>query len=189
MIVINIDWVLVGILIFGYLFTFLSSTFLVRKIGCILSNCLFSLKLDYKQYLKDTNVNEKLKTVFGDNGHSLSDEAKVSQIDEKHWKIVDGTKRYGIEDTGKELHISMSVKRKKKIMDTGFVVGICENFIIITFILANEITGLALVFAAKTMVRHKEISDYPEYYLAGTMVNFTFSLLMGMIIKYIVTGG
>ncbi|HDO19341.1 MAG TPA: hypothetical protein ENG74_01295 [Thermoplasmatales archaeon] len=74
---------------------------------------------------------------------------------------------------------------EKKIVDTGFVIGICENFIIVTLILANEITGLAVVFAAKTIVRYKDISNEPEYYLVGTMVNFTFSLLMGIIIKYL----
>jgi len=76
---------------------------------------------------------------------------------------------------------------KLNVLDTGFVVGICENFIIITFILANEVIGLALVFAAKTIVRHKEISGEPEYYLVGTMVNFTYSLFMAFLIKYVIT--
>ncbi len=188
MIEINIDWLLVSILIINYLITFLSSTLIVRKIVRIMT-FLFSLELKYKQYLRDGKINEELRTAFKNNRHTLADDAKVSQIDEKHWEVVDGKERYGIEDTGKKLHTSLSVKKKIKTMDTGFVVGICENFIIITFILANEITGLALVFAAKTIVRYKDMSEFPEYYLIGTMVNFTFSLLMGVILKYIIIGG
>lgn len=72
-----------------------------------------------------------------------------------------------------------------KILDTGLVIGLCENFIIITFILLNEITGLSLIFAAKTIVRYKGISTEPEYYLIGTMMNFSVSLFMGVILKHL----
>lgn len=116
----EINWLLVAALVVGYLFTFLSSTILVRIV--------------------------------------------INSVSGKERKT-----------------------RKRSIIDTGFVVGICENFIIITFILANEIIGLALVFSAKTIVRHKEISGEPEYYLVGTMVNFTYSLFMAMLIKYVIS--
>lgn len=120
MVSIEINWLLVAALVVGYLFTFLSSTILVRIV--------------------------------------------INSVSGKERKT-----------------------RKRNIIDTGFVVGICENFVIITFILANEILGLALVFTAKTIARHKEISREPEYYLVGTMVNFTYSLFMAMLIKYVIS--
>ena len=66
---------------------------------------LFSLEPDYKQYLKDDNVDDKLKREFADNKESLSSKAKLSKIDEKYWEIVDDKKRYGIEDTNTQLNI------------------------------------------------------------------------------------
>ncbi len=74
-------------------------------------------------------------------------------------------------------------KLDRKAIDTGTVVGKCENILIITFILVEAYTALALVLAAKSVVRSKAMQETPEYYLVGTMVNFTFSILMGLLTK------
>lgn len=71
----------------------------------------------------------------------------------------------------------------KPILDTGLIIGICESFITITLVLLNQITGLAIVFTAKSIIRSKKMEEKAEYYLVGTMVNFTFSLLVGIILK------
>jgi hypothetical protein len=65
----------------------------------------------------------------------------------------------------------------------GTIVGKCENFLTITLILENALTGLALIFAAKSIVRADDIKKDPRYYLAGTLVNFSYSVLMGYVIK------
>jgi hypothetical protein len=78
---------------------------------------LFSLEPNYKQYLKDGNVDNKLKKEFADNKVSLSNKAKLSKIDEKYWEIVDIKKRYGIKDTDTQLNIynrGKQVERLKK---------------------------------------------------------------------------
>lgn len=72
-------------------------------------------------------------------------------------------------------------------IDTGRIIGKCENLIILTFIIAGEITGLALIFAAKNIARTKDIQENPSYFLAGTMINFTASMIMGFLIKYVLT--
>lgn len=74
-------------------------------------------------------------------------------------------------------------KISKVTLDTGLIVGLCENILIITFILVEAYTALALVFTAKSIVRSRAMQDKPEYYLVGTMVNVTFSILMGFVIK------
>jgi succinate dehydrogenase/fumarate reductase cytochrome b subunit len=71
----------------------------------------------------------------------------------------------------------------KSVLDTGLIIGICESFITITLVLLNQITGLAIIFIAKSIIRSKKMEEKAEYYLVGTMVNFTFSLLVGIILK------
>ena len=72
---------------------------------------------------------------------------------------------------------------EKPILDTGLIVGICESFITITLVLLNQITGLAIIFTAKSIIRSKKMEEKAEYYLVGTLVNFTFSLFIGIILK------
>lgn len=73
----------------------------------------------------------------------------------------------------------------KPVIDTGLIIGLCESFITITFILMDAITGLALVFAAKSIARSKKIEEKAEFYLLGTVVNFSFSVFVGIILRYI----
>lgn len=68
------------------------------------SKKLFSLDSEYKKYLNDGKISDTLKNVFDDNGTSLSNDAKVSKIKEKLWKIIDGNKKYIIEDTDTQLN-------------------------------------------------------------------------------------
>jgi len=63
------------------------------------------------------------------------------------------------------------------------VIGKCENILALSFILAGEATGLALIFAAKSIVRKEEIQKNPSYYLGGTLVNLVWSVLMGFAIR------
>lgn len=73
------------------------------------------------------------------------------------------------------------------IIRDGFIIGKCENIIIISFVLVEEVTGLALVFAAKSLARQKDINKNAGFFLAGTMVNFTASLVIAYIIKFSLT--
>jgi hypothetical protein len=68
--------------------------------------------------------------------------------------------------------------------DTGFIIGKCENIITLTLVLLSAFTALALIFTAKSIVRLEDIKKDPKYYLGGTMINFTYSLLMGVIIRF-----
>lgn len=72
------------------------------------------------------------------------------------------------------------VSGNAKYLDTGFVIGICENFLILTFMVLHEFTGLALIFAAKGLIRKGEGDEKKaNYYLVGTLVNFTYSVFVG----------
>ncbi len=71
--------------------------------------------------------------------------------------------------------------------DIGVIIGKCENLLTITLILANAFTGLALIFTAKSIVRSEDIKRDPNYYLGGTLVNFTYSVLMGFLIRIVLS--
>lgn len=59
----------------------------------------------------------------------------------------------------------------------------CENILILTFMLLNAYIALAIIFAAKTIIRKEDIEKNSLYFLAGTMVNVTYSILVGAVIK------
>lgn len=86
-------------------------------------------------------------------------------------------------ETGDENGVSGNRRARFR---TGTIIGKCENFLTVTFILAGEITGLALIFAAKSLIRKEAMSRNTRYYLGGTLVNFCFSVLMGFLIKVLV---
>lgn len=63
--------------------------------------------------------------------------------------------------------------------DAGAVIGKCENLLTLTFVLMDQITGLSLLLAAKSIVRKEKIEQDASYYLGGMLVNLVWSLLMG----------
>lgn len=71
----------------------------------------------------------------------------------------------------------------QKIIDEGYIIGKCENVIILTLILVNALTALAIVFTAKNIVRKDDIQQNPQFYLLGTLLNFTISLVLGVLLK------
>ncbi len=80
----------------------------------------------------------------------------------------------------------LSKKIGKEARDTGFVVGKCENLLILTFMLLDAYTALALVFAAKTIVRKEDMSKNSLFFLAGTMINVTYSIMIGLVTKILI---
>ncbi|HPQ71017.1 MAG TPA: hypothetical protein PKW95_17970 [bacterium] len=65
------------------------------------------------------------------------------------------------------------------------VIGKCENLLILTFMYLSSYTALALIFAAKAIVRQEDMKRNTLYFLAGTMVNVTFSVAVGLLMKIV----
>lgn len=61
----------------------------------------------------------------------------------------------------------LNQKISKEVLDTGFVVGKCENLLILTFMLLGAYTALALIFAAKTIVRSEDMRKNSLYFLSA----------------------
>jgi hypothetical protein len=81
-------------------------------------------------------------------------------------------------------------KDKKYIRDyTGTIIGKCENILVFVFIIFDQYTALALIFTAKTVVRIEAIRADPLYYLAGTMLNVTYSIIIALMVKFLINIG
>ncbi|MFP8957684.1 hypothetical protein ACLI4Y_13235 [Natrialbaceae archaeon A-CW3] len=66
--------------------------------------------------------------------------------------------------------------------DTGWLIGKMENVLVLTFVLQGAYTALSIVFAAKSFIRKEDISSgNTTYYLAGTLLNFTYSVVIGLV--------
>ena len=75
----------------------------------------------------------------------------------------------------------------KEEIDTGWIVGKCENILIPAFIILGAYTALGLIFTAKAIVRMEDIRSNSLFYLAGTMINVTYSVIFGVILKVLIT--
>lgn len=65
--------------------------------------------------------------------------------------------------------------------DTGWLIGRLENVLVLTLVLLGEYTALSIIFAAKAWVRSEDTATGDTtYYLAGTLVNVTYSLVVGL---------
>jgi hypothetical protein len=67
----------------------------------------------------------------------------------------------------------------------GNIIGKCENILILVFVILEAYTAIAIVITAKTMVRKEEIEKNSMYFLAGTLLNVSYSVLVGFILKLI----
>ena len=76
-------------------------------------------------------------------------------------------------------------KEVQKRLDIGSIIGKCENILILAFLILEAYTAIAIVVTAKTIVRKEEIEKNSMYFLAGTMINVSYSVLIGFILKLV----
>jgi hypothetical protein len=60
----------------------------------------------------------------------------------------------------------------------GRVIGKLENILVLVFVAAGEFTALAIIFAAKGIVRTPKGAGDASYYILGTLANFTWAVLI-----------
>ncbi|MHB9288918.1 hypothetical protein ACKVMT_17965 [Halobacteriales archaeon Cl-PHB] len=74
-------------------------------------------------------------------------------------------------------------------VDTGRAIGKVENVLVLTFALLGAYTALTVAFAAKSIVRYKDVtSGDTTYYLTGSITNVTYSLLYGVFVVRLFDG-
>jgi hypothetical protein len=65
----------------------------------------------------------------------------------------------------------------------GFVIGKLEDVLVLSFVVVDAFTALALVFAAKNLIRKDVDEKHESYYVLGTLANFTWALGIGLLAK------
>ena len=57
-----------------------------------------------------------------------------------------------------------------------------ERLILITLVVAEAVSAMGFVLAAKSLARYQEMNnrDFAEYYLVGTLTSFSLALLAGL---------
>ncbi len=71
-------------------------------------------------------------------------------------------------------------------ISTGLIIGKCENIIILLLTITNSYTAIALIFTAKTIIRKEDIGKNSIFFLAGTLLNVTYSLIVSYLIVLLV---
>ncbi len=67
----------------------------------------------------------------------------------------------------------------------GLLIGRLERFLILTFILLNHFEAIGFLIAAKSVFRFSELHSHAEYIIIGTMLSFSISLVIGLIVQYL----
>ncbi|MCF6280173.1 MAG: DUF3307 domain-containing protein, partial [Flavobacteriaceae bacterium] len=85
--------------------------------------------------------------------------------------------------------IKDSEKSKKKgLEDAGKWIGILERLLILTFILVGQFSAIGFLLAAKSIFRFGDLTGkknrkLTEYVLIGTLLSFTITIIIGLILK------
>jgi hypothetical protein len=90
-----------------------------------------------------------------------------------------GTNNIAVPDANEE-------KLARDRISTGLIIGKCENLIIYLMVLTGSYTALAIIFTAKTIIRKEDIAKNSMFFLAGTMINVTYSLLISLLVKLLI---
>jgi hypothetical protein len=80
------------------------------------------------------------------------------------------------------------VESEKRGLDSaGRYIGYAERMIIFSLILVNQYTALGFIVATKSIFRMREGSKEAEYYLIGSMLSFFAAIVMGLVVKQIMS--
>ncbi|PKP60243.1 MAG: hypothetical protein CVT89_00210 [Candidatus Altiarchaeales archaeon HGW-Altiarchaeales-2] len=109
-----------------------------------------SLEPKFKKQLNEGNIDNDLKNeIKTKTGGTISDTARVSKIDERHWEIQDNNNVCRIRDAGKRLHTYKKLKGENadiKIAFKDMIKNVKQQFsnrntCLITIIILSMITG------------------------------------------------
>ncbi|MFW5822865.1 MAG: DUF3307 domain-containing protein [Tangfeifania sp.] len=93
--------------------------------------------------------------------------------------------------TGLFLNAVIPDKNRKNKHDISAWIGILERILILIFILAGQFTAIGFLIAAKSIFRFNDTREdgnkKAEYFLLGTLISFTLAIVIGLLIKYLIT--
>lgn len=93
--------------------------------------------------------------------------------------------------TGMFLNTVIPNKNKRNKPDVSAWIGILERILILIFILAGQFAAIGFLIASKSIFRFNDTREdgnkKAEYFLLGTLISFTFAIVIGLLIKYLIT--
>lgn len=72
-------------------------------------------------------------------------------------------------------------------VNPGRVIGKLEDLLVVSLVIVEAYTALALVFSAKGIIRVTSSRDHPSYYILGTLANFTWALHVALLARAVTT--
>jgi hypothetical protein len=75
--------------------------------------------------------------------------------------------------------------------EAGKWIGIFERILVFTFVVSGHFEGIGFLIAAKSILRFNDIKGNEarkeaEYILIGTLMSFSFSILIGLLVKSVI---
>lgn len=93
--------------------------------------------------------------------------------------------------TGMFLNAVIPDKNKKSKPDVSAWIGIFERVLIIIFITTGQFSAIGFLIAAKSVFRfndtREEGNKKAEFFLLGTLISFTLAIVIGLLLKYLIT--
>lgn len=85
---------------------------------------------------------------------------------------------------------SQGVDTRGTLADAGARIGMLERFLILTFVLSNQMAAIGFLLTAKSVLRFGDLYEdrdrkLTEYVLLGTMLSFSITLTLGLITRYL----
>jgi hypothetical protein len=73
--------------------------------------------------------------------------------------------------------------------EVGKWIGIIERILVFTMVFTRNYENIGLILAAKSILRFSdaEVRKNTEYVLIGTMISFTFAIVTGLAIKFLIS--
>jgi hypothetical protein len=88
-----------------------------------------------------------------------------------------------------ELVVIQEEEQSLGLANAGKWIGICERVLILTFVLMHQYTAIGFLMTAKSILRFSEKESNTqlktEYVLVGTLVSFTSSAILGVLVSYL----
>lgn len=81
----------------------------------------------------------------------------------------------------------VELNKAESLNEAGKWIGLFERMLTLTFVLNNQYEAIGFLIAAKALLRFKD-SDLKltEYVLIGTLISFTVTILVGMLLKMVI---
>ncbi len=84
-------------------------------------------------------------------------------------------------------NILNEAEERDSLKDAGKWIGILERILVLTFVIANQMSAIGFLIAAKSILRFSDKdSNNPraqtEYVLIGTLMSFTIALMVGFVL-------